>query len=383
MIHIKVLAIFIAVTSGMAKQGIKLREKAKAPGFFSRPNEISPQFCHSTLDIVHFGYNSLLASSALIIDQFITTPNRKLNASAERLLANLDLVKMYPRYPFPQGTATSFTTASIYLHQLCLAATTPTLLLWLMQSVSIALKKLCYAELSQHADDYHFVYGEKINLNLLRSDDPNQFNPYIGLALQRALGFEFSEIETYENKKLPRVFHASKPKASSVGLVMHWENGKCMCSAVIEHGEVFNPLMNHENTRFLYQKLQDYQPTLSIAERAPGEHSFFESYIQAKDVVSRAQFSLTELKNLYFDTLDSLFETKHQHNIRVFWAHLHPLNKNHPSSSHKNQSRSLEARIHEGLEELLCRLIALKIIPENMLDNESLLSLQHTPTLVF
>ncbi len=342
------------------------------------------QFCQLTSDVVHFNHNSLLAFSVLIIDQFMTAPARKLNASAERLLANLDLLKVYPRYPFPQATATSFLTSTNYLHQLCLAATTPTLLLWLTRSISLALKKLCLEELSQNTHYYNFVYRKKIDINQLKSDNPNQLNPYVASTLQRALGFEFTQRETQKNKELPRVFHPSKPKKSSVGLVVHWEKDECMCGAIIEHTRLFKPLMSDEHSHFLFHELQNYQPTLPIAETIDNNF-YLDRYISAKEAFSQLQLSLTELKTLYLDTLDTMFEAKHQHHIRIFVEHLHHPNKNYSDSSDRNQNHTqpLNSRIYHGLEELLCRLIALKVIPDNILNNDTRLTEQHIPSLTF
>ncbi len=357
-----------------------MRNSKSGPRFFNHALETLQQLSPKNIDTVHFRHNGLLAFSALIIDYFMTAPSRKLNPSAELLLGNLDLLKAYPHYPVPQATPQNFLTSANYLHQLCLAATNPTLLLWLTRSISLALKRLSLEEIILNYHDYAFIYGPNIDIHRLQSQDPNQFNRYVGLPLRRILAFDFIQGETCDNKTLPRISYSSKSKTSTTGLVAHWEKGNCLISAIVDRSEAFKPIMSDEHCSFLYRELQHYKPALPTNHKASSSKIYLERYTMAKQHLSHLQFSLSDLEKLYFEALDTLIEAEHNQ------PHLFPsLNliqfgdKRYFKSSdadfpHYHASKSFSTRLYEELQDALCRLIALEIIPNTVFLNQPSLS---------
>lgn len=295
------------------------------------------------------------------------SPSRKLDGLAEQLLETIDLLKVYPRYPLPEQAGTTFLTSANYLHQLCLVATTPTLLLWLMRSLALALKRLCLEEMARHHQYYHFFHDQQLHLEQLNTGDPNDINPYLSLALQRSLGIEFIQIETQNNKQLPKVFYLAKMKTSLSRLIVHREKQTYLCAAVVEHHQAFAPLMSHEHTRFLYQELENYRAPLHSKELY--NHFFLDHYALIKRAFSELNFSLDELKTCYFDVLDQAFETTLENKALFFLDGQQSLQ--FASQRMKaNTMIPLSLRLHQELEATLCRLIALNITSTPALLNQ-------------
>lgn len=341
-----------------------MKHTSKEQLFFSRAYQSQQQLGSKNRSIVNFNHNAFLAFSALIIDHFITPPSRKLNAQAELILKNLDLLKVYPRYPAPETTPQHCLTSEHYLHQLCLAADHPTLLLWLTRSISLALKRLSFEEIAQNQAYYSFVLGTSIDLEKLQKEDINAFNPYVGLALQRILKFEFTQSETEDNKNLSKNAYPSRTKKTNTSFILHREKGSCLAGAIIEHADLFKAISTPEHTRFLCQELQQYQVTLPPSN--PNGQTYQNRYAIAKKGLLERRFSLEDLKRLYIDVLDKLLTHEHQTPL-FFWG---KMKQNIPplhSLETQNGLTSFSKRLHQELESTLCRLFALEIISDTVL----------------
>ncbi len=342
-----------------------LKHTPKEQLFFSRTYQ-SQQQNNKNRSMIHFNHNAFLAFSALIIDHFIAPPSRKLHAPAELILKNLDLLKAYPRYPAPETTPQHCLTSEQYMHQLCLVANQPTLLVWLLRSIALVVKRLCIEEIAQHHDYYHYILGHSIEPEKLhQKDDINALNPYVGLALRRVLKFDFVQTETEDRKSLPKNTYSSSIRKTNTALILHRTKNAYLASAIVEHIDLFKPILTPEHTRFLCQEVEQYQ--VSHFNHHVHHHDAYQKrYLRAQKQIHNDAHSLSELKSLYIESLDKILTDEHTSALAL-WGKMTGDAKSQIKKIEENATVVLNKRLEEDLKNTLCRFFALGFIRDDAL----------------